>query len=193
MADKPELPIVQLPDQPAWREWLAANHDTAAGVWLKFAKKAAPVGTVTYGEAVEEALCYGWIDGQARGLDEHFYLQRFTPRRRRSLWSQINREKATRLIERGRMSPAGLAQVEAAKTDGRWDSAYASPSAATVPDDFQAALDASPKAREFFEGLTSAARYGFLYRLHQVRKADRRAERILEYVDLLSQRRTLND
>jgi uncharacterized protein YdeI (YjbR/CyaY-like superfamily) len=192
MADKPELPVVQLPDQPAWREWLAANHDTAAGVWLKFAKKAAPVTTVTYGEAVEEALCYGWIDGQARGFDEHFYLQRFTPRRRRSAWSQINRDKATRLIEHGRMSPAGLAQVEAAKTDGRWDDAYASPSTATVPDDFQAALDASPKAGEFFEGLTGMARYGFLYRLHRVRNADRRAQRIAEYVDLLSQRRTLN-
>jgi uncharacterized protein YdeI (YjbR/CyaY-like superfamily) len=192
MADKPELPVVQLPDQPAWRAWLEANHEAVDGVWLKFAKKAAPVRTVTYGEAVEEALCFGWIDGQARGLDEHFYLQRFTPRRKRSVWSQINREKATGLIESGRMAPAGHAQVDAAKADGRWDNAYASPSVATVPDDFERALDANPEAKGFFEGLTGMTRYAFLYRLHQVRSPERRAARIQEYVDLLSEGQTLN-
>jgi uncharacterized protein YdeI (YjbR/CyaY-like superfamily) len=193
MADKPELPVVQLPDQPAWRAWLEANHETVDGVWLKFAKKAAPVRTVTYGEAVEEALCFGWIDGQARGLDEHFYLQRFTPRRKRSVWSQINREKATGLIEAGRMARAGLAQVEAARADGRWDNAYAPQSASTVPEDLQRALDANPKAKQFFETLTGSTRYAFLYRLHQVRKPDRRAERIAGYIELLGRRKTLQD
>jgi uncharacterized protein YdeI (YjbR/CyaY-like superfamily) len=193
MADKPELPVVQLPDQPAWRAWLEANHQTVDGVWLKFAKQASPVKTVTYGQAVEEALCFGWIDGQARGHDEHFYPQRFTPRRRRSVWSQINREKATGLIETGRMAPAGLAQVEAARADGRWDNAYAPQSAATVPEDLQRALDANPKAKQFFETLTGSTRYAFLYRLHRVRKPDRRAERIAGYIELLGRRRTLQD
>jgi uncharacterized protein YdeI (YjbR/CyaY-like superfamily) len=193
MADKPELPIVQVPDQAAWRAWLEANHETEAGVWLKFAKQAAPVTTVTYGEAVEESLCFGWIDGQARGLDEHFYLQRFTPRRKRSTWSQINREKATRLIEAGRMAPAGHAQVEAAKADGRWESAYPPASSATVPDDFQRALDASPEAKRFFTGLTGTTRYAFLYRLHRVRDPKRRADRIADYVDRLAGGRTLED
>ena len=184
--------MLQLPDQAAWRAWLADNHETASGAWLKFAKKGAPERTVTYAEAVEEALCFGWIDGQARGLDEHFYLQRFTPRRRRSAWSQINREKATRLIADGRMAPAGLAQVEAAQADGRWDNAYQSPSAATVPDDLQRALDANPQAKEFFATLTGSARYAFLYRLHRVRKPENRAKRIADYVELLSQGKTLN-
>jgi uncharacterized protein YdeI (YjbR/CyaY-like superfamily) len=192
MPDQPELPVLQLPDQAAWRGWLADNHEAAAGAWLKFAKKGAPERTVTYAEAVEEALCFGWIDGQARGLDEHFYLQRFTPRRRRSAWSQINRDKATRLIADGRMAPAGLAQVEAAQADGRWDNAYQSPSAATVPDDLQRALDANPRAKEFFATLTGSARYAFLYRLHRVRKPENRAKRIADYIELLSQGKTLN-
>jgi uncharacterized protein YdeI (YjbR/CyaY-like superfamily) len=193
MAEKPELPIVQVSDQAGWRAWLDANHETTTGVWLKFAKQAAPVRTVTYGEAVEEALCFGWIDGQARGLDEHFYLQRFTPRRKRSVWSEINREKATRLIKAGRMAPAGHAQVEAAKADGRWDNAYPPSTRATVPDDFQRALDARPEARQFFEGLTGSTRYAFLYRLHRVRDPARRAQRIADYVDRLAGGRTLED
>jgi uncharacterized protein YdeI (YjbR/CyaY-like superfamily) len=192
MPDQPDLPILQIPDQAGWRAWLKDNHETAPGAWLKFAKRASPERTVTYAEAVEEALCFGWIDGQARGLDEHFYLQRFTPRRRRSAWSQINRDKATRLIESGRMSPAGLAQVDAAKADGRWDNAYQSPSAATVPEDFQRALDANPQAREFFATLTGSARYAFLYRLHRVRKPENRARRIAGYIELLAEGRTLS-
>ena len=118
-----ELPIVTAGDREAWRRWLEANHASDSGAWLKFAKKGSPTPTVTYAEAVEEAICFGWIDGQARRLDEHFYLQRFTARRARSKWSQTNREKARRLIAEGRMRPAGLAQVEAAKADGRWDAA----------------------------------------------------------------------
>ena len=187
-----DLPIVDVPDRPAWRRWLEDNHASADGAWLKFAKKSSPAQTVTYAEAVEEALCLGWIDGQARGGDEHFYLQRFTPRRARSKWSQINREKAERLIAEGRMHPAGLAQVEAAKADGRWEAAYPAQSQARVPEDFQRALDASPAAKEFFETLTGSTRYAFLYRLHDVRKPEARAKRIATYIELLSEGRTLD-
>jgi uncharacterized protein YdeI (YjbR/CyaY-like superfamily) len=125
MSTGQELPIVEVADQEGWRQWLEANHADARGLWLKLAKKGSPTPTVTYGEAIEEALCYGWIDGQVRAHDSHFYLQRFTPRRARSKWSQINREKATRLIAGGRMMPAGVAQVEAAQADGRWEAAQA--------------------------------------------------------------------
>jgi uncharacterized protein YdeI (YjbR/CyaY-like superfamily) len=188
-----ELPIIDAKDQRAWRRWLSANHDRAEGVWVKCAKKGSPTPSVTYDEAVEEALCFGWIDGQIRRFDEHFYLQRFTPRRPRSKWSQLNREKATRLIEEGRMQPAGLAQVEAARADGRWEAAYPAQSQATVPDDFQHALDAAPQAKAFFETLTGAARYGFLYRLHEVTDPTRRAKRIAGYIERLAAGRTLQD
>lgn len=186
-----ELPIVEVADQRAWREWLEENHASIAGVWLKFAKKGSPTPTVSYAEALEEALCFGWIDGQARGHDAHFYLQRFTPRRSRSKWSQINREKATRLLAAGRIKPAGLAQIEAARADGRWEAAYPAQSAATVPDDLQRALERAPTAKAFFETLTGSARYAFLYRLHNVTKPEARAERIAGYIELLSAGKTL--
>jgi uncharacterized protein YdeI (YjbR/CyaY-like superfamily) len=187
-----ELPIVELPDQAAWREWLENNHAALDGVWLKFAKKSSPHRTVSQPEAIEEALCFGWIDGQARSHDEHFYLQRFTPRRARSKWSQINVEKAERLIAAGRMHAAGLAQVAAAKADGRWEAAYPPQSQAQVPEDLQRALDAEPAAREFFETLTGATRYAFLYRLHNVTKPEARAKRIAGYIELLRAGRTLD-
>ena len=187
-----ELPIVECADASAWRDWLEEKHGSAEGVWLKFAKKGSPTPTVTYAEALEEALCYGWIDGQVRRHDEHFYLQRFTPRRPRSKWSQINREKAMRLIGEGRMRPAGMAQVEAARADGRWDAAYESQSRATVPEDFQKALDANASAAKFFATLSGSARYAFLYRLHHT-AATRRAERIERYIELLAAKRTLQD
>ena len=186
-----ELPIVECADQRAWRDWLEANHADADGVWLRFAKKGSPTPSVTYAQAVEEALCYGWIDGQARGLDEHFYLQRFTPRRARSKWSQINCDKAERLIAAGRMQPAGLAQVQAAKTDGRWDAAYPAQSQATVPPDLQRALQENPAAAQFFATLGGAQRYAFLYRLHHT-KPEGRAERIALYIELLADEKTLN-
>jgi uncharacterized protein YdeI (YjbR/CyaY-like superfamily) len=188
-----DLPIVDAPDQRTWRRWLDANHQSKPGAWLKLAKKGSPTPSVSYGEAVEEALCFGWIDGQVRRFDEHFYLQRFTPRRKASSWSQINREKATRLIDEGRMQPAGLAQVEAAQADGRWDAAYPGQSQATVPEDFQRALDAHPQAKAFFATLTGSARYAFLYRLHGVSDAQRRAKRIAGYIERLSAGRTLQD
>jgi len=187
------LPIVEACDQLEWRRWLEQNHQAVAAVWLRFAKKGSPVATVSYAEAIEEALCHGWIDGQVRALDDHFYLQRFTPRRARSKWSEINREKATRLIAEGRMRPAGLAQIEAAKTDGRWDAAYPAQSKATVPADFQHALDQNDQARTFFETLTGSTRYAFLHRLHNVTDPARRAKRIASYIERLSAGRTLQD
>jgi uncharacterized protein YdeI (YjbR/CyaY-like superfamily) len=188
-----DLPILEFRDRAAWDDWLAANHDRSVGVWLKFAKKRAPRSTVAHAEALEEAIRYGWIDGQARPYDEHFWLVRFTARRPRSRWSQVNRQKAIELIEQGRMHPAGLAQVQAAKQDGRWEAAYPAQSSATIPQDFQEALDNEPRAKAFFETLTGTRRYAFLYRLHQVTKPDARAKRIADYIALLGDGKTLHD
>jgi uncharacterized protein YdeI (YjbR/CyaY-like superfamily) len=185
-----ELPILEFPDQHAWERWLEDNHASARGVWLKFAKKAAPVKTVVHGEALEIALCFGWIDGQGKPHDEQFYLMRFTPRRPRSKWSQINREKATRLIAEKRMRPPGLAQVTAAQADGRWEAAYEPQSRATVPDDFQRALDENPAAKEFFETLKGTNRYAFLYRIRDAKKPETRAKRIAQFVEMLNERKT---
>jgi uncharacterized protein YdeI (YjbR/CyaY-like superfamily) len=185
-------PILEFKDSEAWRRWLEAHHASSDGVWLQFAKTRAGRTTVTYAEAIEEALCYGWIDGQVAPRDELCYLQRFTPRRPRSKWSQINRRKATDLIDRGRMRPAGLAQVQAAQRDGRWDAAYASSRTATVPEDFQQALDANPAAKEFFATLGSTQRYSFLYRIDDAKRPETRAPRIREYVAMLAQRRTIH-
>jgi uncharacterized protein YdeI (YjbR/CyaY-like superfamily) len=193
MASKTELPILEFPDRVAWDGWLAQNHDSAAGVWLKYAKKGAPRSTLRHPEALEEAIRYGWIDGQARPYDAHFWLVRFTPRRPKSKWSQVNRRKATELIEQGRMHPAGLAQVQAAKEDGRWDAAYPAQSAATVPRDFQEALDRHVEAKAFFETLTGSTRYAFLYRLHQVTEPQARERRIEGYVERLAAGKTLEN
>jgi uncharacterized protein YdeI (YjbR/CyaY-like superfamily) len=191
MPARQELPIIEVTDRPSWQDWLSANHATSQGVWLKIAKKGSPTPTVTQALAIDEAVCFGWIDGQIRRFDDHFYLQRFTPRRPRSKWSAINRERARRLIAEGRMMPAGLREYQAAEADGRLEEAYPSQSEATVPEDFQAALDQHPHAREFFETLAGSNRYAFLYRLHHVKDPRRRAERIANYIDLLSRRRTL--
>ena len=193
MSADQDLPIVEHADRESWRGWLDAHHASLQGVWLKFAKQRSPSMTVTYGEALEEAICFGWIDGQVRRYDEHFYLQRFTPRRRRSKWSQANREKAERLIEAGRMTTAGQAHVDAAKADGRWEAAYPAQSNATVPEDLQRELDRNPSAKAFFETLTGSTRYAFLYRLRHVTKPDRRAKRIAGYIELLNKGRTLQD
>jgi uncharacterized protein YdeI (YjbR/CyaY-like superfamily) len=160
-------------------------------VWLRIAKKGSPTPSVSYAEALDVAICVGWIDGQKRALDEFFWLQRFTPRGPRSKWSQVNRRKATELIDAGRMHAAGLAQVRAAQTDGRWDDAYEPQSRATVPEDFARALAADPAAAEFFSTLTGSTRYAFLYRLHQVKSPKARARRIADYIDRLSEGRTL--
>jgi uncharacterized protein YdeI (YjbR/CyaY-like superfamily) len=174
-------PVVELGSPEEWEAWLEANP-AATGVWLKFAKKGTGVTTVDYGQALDVALCFGWIDGQTARLDQTYYLQRFTPRTKRSKWSKRNREHVARLTEEGRMRPAGLAAVEAAKADGRWDAAYDSPSTATVPDDLQAELDANPKAAAFFAALSSANRYAILYQLQDAKRPETRARRIAKYV-----------
>jgi uncharacterized protein YdeI (YjbR/CyaY-like superfamily) len=188
-----QLPILESPGRAAWERWLRANHASEAGVWLKLAKKGSGITTVSYPEALEEAIRYGWIDGQKAAHDDTHWLQRFTPRGPRSNWSQVNRQTATRLIEASRMTPAGLAQVQAAQRDGRWDDAYEPQSRASVPPDFQAALDENPIAKQFFSTLTGARRYAFLYRLHQAKRPETRARRIAGYIDRLSRGRTLHD
>jgi uncharacterized protein YdeI (YjbR/CyaY-like superfamily) len=174
-----------------WEAWLRQHHETAPGVWIRFAKKGSGVPTVTYLEAVHGALCFGWIDGQARSVDDASYVQRFTPRRARSIWSKRNREFATALIEAGRMQPAGLREVERARADGRWDAAYDAPSTATVPDDLRAALDASPAAAELFATLNSQNRYAILHRVQTARKPETRARRIERLVAMLEAGETL--
>jgi uncharacterized protein YdeI (YjbR/CyaY-like superfamily) len=187
----PDLPVLAFASADEWEAWLAAEHETARGVWMKLAKKGSGVASVTYAEAVEAALRYGWIDGQARRLDDRFYVQRFTPRTRRSRWSMINREKAEALIAAGRMAPAGLREVERARADGRWDAAYASPSAATVPDDLQRALDGDPAAAAFFARLDAQNRYAILHRIGEAKRPDTRARRIEKFVAMLCDERTI--
>jgi uncharacterized protein YdeI (YjbR/CyaY-like superfamily) len=186
MASKADLPIVSFATRDEWRAWLELEHARSDGVWLKLAKAGSGSESVSYAEALEVALCYGWIDGQKRGLDDRHWLQRFTPRKPRSRWSRINRDKATALIERGEMRPAGLREVEAARADGRWDAAYEGQRRATVPDDLQRALDAEPDAAAFFATLDGANRYAILYRVQDAKKPETRARRIEKYVAMLA-------
>jgi uncharacterized protein YdeI (YjbR/CyaY-like superfamily) len=187
-----DLPTLEFPDRAGWERWLDAHHESADGVWLRIAKKGSGATTVTYAEALEDAICYGWIDGQKGASDANFWLQRFGPRGRSSKWSQVNCRKATDLIEQGRMKPAGAAQVEAAKHDGRWEAAYAPQSTVTVPEDFQRALDANPKADEFFATLKRSERYSFLYRIHDAKRPETRARRISDYVAMLAEGKTIH-
>jgi len=185
MADDPEVLPFATPEE--WEAWLRAHHETVtAGVWIKFARKGSGIPTVTYRDALRVALRFGWIDGQARSHDESWYLQRFTPRRARSIWSKRNRDFATALIEAGEMEPAGLREVERAKADGRWDAAYDAPSTATVPDDLKAALDANPAAAEFFAGLDGRNRYAILHRVQTAKRPETRARRIETFVAMLA-------
>jgi uncharacterized protein YdeI (YjbR/CyaY-like superfamily) len=187
-----DLPILQFSDRGAWEQWLAAHHESSAGVWVKIAKKGSGETTVTYAEALHEALRCGWIDGQKGAHDDAFWVQRFGPRGPRSKWSQVNRRKTTELIEQGLMKPAGIAQVEAAKGDGRWDAAYAPQSTVAVPDDFQRALDANPDAGEFFARLKRSERYSFLYRILDAKRPETRARRIRDYVAMLADHKTIH-
>jgi uncharacterized protein YdeI (YjbR/CyaY-like superfamily) len=180
-----ELPIRLFADPGELEAWLEEGHDSSAGAWLKIAKKGSGERSVTYAEALELALCFGWIDSQKRGFDDAFFLQRFTPRRPRGRWSQINREKAEALIEAEQMRPAGLAEVEAAKADGRWEAAYAGQRTAEVPPDLQRELDANPAAREFFDGLDSANRYAIVYRLDEAKKPETRERRLRKFLTML--------
>jgi uncharacterized protein YdeI (YjbR/CyaY-like superfamily) len=179
------LPVMAFEDQRAWADWLHTNHVASSGLWIRLAKKASARRSVSYAEAVEAALCYGWIDGQSRSYDETSWLQKFTSRRRGSIWSKINREKAERLIGEGRMQAPGLAEVDRAKQDGRWDAAYDSPGSATVPEDFQAALKSSPQASAFFCTLNSQNRFAILFRIQTAKKPATRARRIEQFIRML--------
>ncbi|HKH10636.1 MAG TPA: YdeI/OmpD-associated family protein [Rubrobacter sp.] len=192
MAARPDLPIIPFASREAWRSWLEGRHATSDGVWLKIAKKGSGIETVTFAEALDVALCYGWIDSQRGGFDGRYFLQRFTPRKPRSRWSQVNREKVARLIESGEMRPAGLREVERAKADGRWDAAYEPQSAAKVPDDLRLELEGNEAAREFFEKLDRANRYAILYRIQDAKKQETRARRIARYVAMLAEGKKLH-
>ncbi|HEX2731006.1 MAG TPA: YdeI/OmpD-associated family protein [Polyangiaceae bacterium] len=181
-----ELPTLAFATPRAFSEWLASNHAGSRGIWLKLAKKASGTVSITYAEAIEVALTWGWIDGQKQRGNEGSWLQKFTPRGAKSVWSKINRDKALKLIEAGAMQPAGLAQVERAKKDGRWDVAYDPPSRATAPDDLQAALAKNPKAAAFFLTLDSRNRYAVLWRVQTAKKVETRQKRITDLVAMLA-------
>jgi uncharacterized protein YdeI (YjbR/CyaY-like superfamily) len=176
----------------AFDAWLSEHHADSDGIWIKFAKKGRGIPSVVYAEALDSALCHGWIDGQTKSLDEDYYLQRFTPRRKRSRWSTRNVGKALALIEAGRMRPAGQAEIDRAKADGRWERAYDGPSSMDVPPDLQAELDADPEAAEFFAGLSKTNRYAILYRLHDAKKPETRARRLAQFVEMLRNGETLH-
>jgi uncharacterized protein YdeI (YjbR/CyaY-like superfamily) len=178
-------PIESFPSRAAWRAWLATEHDRSDGVWLKVAKRGSGSASVTHDEALDVALCFGWIDGQRVGFDDDWYLQRFTPRRRASRWSQRNRDKALALHEAGEMEAPGLAEIERARADGRWDAAYPGRAGMTVPDDLRAALDADAAAAEAFAGLDRTNRYAILYRIQDAKRPETRARRIAKYVAML--------
>jgi uncharacterized protein YdeI (YjbR/CyaY-like superfamily) len=178
-------PVLAFASAQELEAWLEREHAASDGIWIRFAKKGSGTASVTYPEAVELGLCFGWIDSQALSLDERFYLQKFTPRRARSKWSRVNRDKVEELARQGRMKPAGLAQVELAKQDGRWEAAYASPANAEVPEDLQEALDANPKAAEFFATLSKSNRFAILYQLQDAKKPETRTRRLEKFVAML--------
>jgi len=186
------MPQVKFAAQAAWRDWLDRHHATSQGVWLQFAKQASGIASVSHAEALETALCYGWIDGQTKRLDESHWLQKFTPRRPNSIWSQVNRQKTLDLIERGLMHPAGHTAIERAKANGRWEAAYEAQSKAAIPPDLQAALDDSPKAAAFFKTLSSQNRYAILFRLQTAKKPETRASRLARFVSMLERGETLH-
>ena len=180
-----EFPTLPFENKKKWADWLAKQHDKSTGVWLKLAKKDSGIASVTIAEALDVALCYGWIDGQRLSFDEKYYLQKYTPRRSKSIWSKINVENVEHLIASGEMKPAGLKAVELAKQDGRWAAAYEGQRTMSVPDDFQAALDKNKKAKAFFVTLNSANRYAFLFRIQTSKKAETRVKRISQFVEML--------
>jgi uncharacterized protein YdeI (YjbR/CyaY-like superfamily) len=186
-------PVRLFRDQKAWAAWLEKNHRKSGGLWLRLAKKDSGLRSVSYAEALEVALCYGWIDGQKKGESEKAWLQRFLPRSAKSIWSKINRDKSLALIANGRMKAAGLEAVDAARKNGRWKSAYASPKNAEVPDDLRIALDANPTARDFFQSLDSANRYAVLFRIQTVKKAATRSAKIRQFVEMLARHERIHE
>jgi uncharacterized protein YdeI (YjbR/CyaY-like superfamily) len=190
--DERDRAVLSLVSQKAWESWLTKNHATSTGVWLKILKNDSKKKGPSYEEALDSALCFGWIDGQKDTFDGDYWLQRFTPRKPRSKWSRINREKAARLTKEGRMRSAGLSQIEQAKADGRWNAAYEPQGSAFVPEDMRQALARNSKARAFFATLDSRNRYAILYRIQDAKKPETRARRIETYVAMLSEGKTLH-
>ena len=186
MKDKDNLPIVSFETQQDLEAWLNEHHADMQGMWLKLAKKGTGITSVSYAEGVESALCYGWIDGQSASFDAQYWLQKFTPRRPKSIWSKVNRDKATALLAEGRMQPAGIRQMELAKADGRWDAAYDGQSTMTVPDDLQSELDKNQQAQDFFNTLDSRNRYAILFRIQTAKKPETRSARIQKFIEMLS-------
>jgi uncharacterized protein YdeI (YjbR/CyaY-like superfamily) len=186
------LSIMAFADAAAFERWLEAQPENSPGLWIKFAKASSGIASITKPEAIDVALCHGWIDGQLDKYDDEHWLVRFTPRSARSKWSQPNRTRATELLEAGRMRHLGKTQVETAKADGRWDAAYAPASKAEVPADLQAALDQSPEAAAFFSTLSGANRYAILYRIGTVKKSETRSRKIAHFVDMLERHETVH-
>jgi uncharacterized protein YdeI (YjbR/CyaY-like superfamily) len=187
-----DLPVRVFGSAADWCAWLEAEHPTSDGCWLKIGKKTAAQPSVSYAEALEVALCFGWIDGQKRAFDEDYWLQRFTPRKPGSRWSKINTTKAEALIADGRMRPAGQREVDLARADGRWDAAYAGQRASAVPDDLRQALDVNPVAAAFFGSISSANRYAIIYRINSVKRAETRARKVAQYVQMLAEHKTIH-
>jgi uncharacterized protein YdeI (YjbR/CyaY-like superfamily) len=187
-----DLPVLGFTDPEAWQSWLADHQADALGAWLKIAKKGSAGTSVSYAEALEVAICYGWIDGQKGRLDGDYWLQRFTPRKPGSRWSKINAGKAAELIEAGRMQPAGQREVELARADGRWDAAYAGQRTMAIPDDLERELAANGEARAFFATLSSVNRYAILYRIGDAKRPETRAKRIARYVAMLAAHETIH-
>jgi uncharacterized protein YdeI (YjbR/CyaY-like superfamily) len=185
-------PVRAFKDAKAWESWLEKNQTAIDGLWIRIAKKASGIKSITHPEALEIALCYGWIDGLRRPESETTFLQRFIPRRPRSLWSKINREKALDLIASGKMKPAGLDEVERARQNGRWDAAYDSQRKAAIPPDFQTALDKSPRAAAFFKTLNATNRYAIIWRVQTANKAEARAKRVRSFIEMLEKGETLH-
>ena len=192
MKKSDNLKVLSFDTQQDWEVWLKVHHADTKGIWLKIAKKEARAPSVSYAEALEGALCYGWIDGQKAAFDDKYWLQKFTQRGAKSIWSKVNCGKAEALIAEGRMQPAGLRQVELAKSDGRWERAYESQSKITIPADFQSELDKNPKAKDFFSTLDSANRYAFLFRIHAAKKPETRSAKIQKFVEMLNQQQKLH-
>ncbi|MES2129834.1 MAG: YdeI/OmpD-associated family protein [Pseudomonadota bacterium] len=184
--------ILQFDSQGAWAQWLAQHHAASSGVWVRHAKKGAPQPTVSHPQALEVALCFGWIDAIKKSEGPHYWLQRWTPRSRRSIWSKVNRASALAYVANGRMQPSGLAEVRRAQLDGRWDAAYDAVSASSIAPDLQAALDARPGAEAFFNTISSQNRYAITFRIQTAKKPETRARRIEQFADMLARRETIH-
>lgn len=186
------LPTLFFDSEQEFEAWLEVHFEDTDGIWLKMSKKGSGIPSVNYAQALDVALCYGWIDGQKRPFDAQYWLQQFGPRRAKSIWSQVNREKIALLTAAGRMKPSGIVQVEKARADGRWDAAYASQSTATIPPELQAALDADPEAAAFFASMSSVNRYAMIFRITTAKRVETRAAHVQKFITMLKEQKTIH-